>query len=324
MDGEKIEFIAERPHIHDNDFIMPWPPEDEFRQHVSEDAQNADTDTNRGKYAVDNELYVLRDEYFRMRYRGAIWTYKKFTGEELPENEPDRLNAFLQHSYWAPAIDSALELYQETGDAKYKTTAVFATGLHIWDALNHSWTFLDPKLANDSAVREKHFLIFLERIHQVSQLDLEGNEKEYFKTMRLQFNLAYAEMAAQSAVSATRDLMIFDNGTNKMNLRPGKDDRSILLSFSDAPKDIQKRVVERFKVGALHAASSCYDHPGYHLEMLHLFGLTSITEYTDKPDYEVRWFKLTAEEILNSDTSRLDYETKLPEQTETYQQDTLF
>lgn len=327
MEVDRPDFIAERPHIFDNDITMPWPSEEDFMELVPEEAINADPNTDHGRYALPNAIYHLRDDYFRMRYRGAQWGYEQFTGEELPDDEQGKLDAFLSHGYWAPAINIALDLFEETGDPKYKTTAVFATGLHIWDALNHSWAFLDSSLANDSGVREKHLLGFALRIHQVEQLPMDETEKEYFESLQIQFNLAYAEMSAQSPASALRDLMIFDNGTNTQNMQPDNDDRSELISFTDAPEDIQLKVIERFKLGALDNS----DHPVFYLEMLHLFGLTNIGAYDQIPGYDTRWWKLSAEEILESNTSRLgqprtdkDSGNIQFDQATTFEQGTLF
>lgn len=314
-----LEFIAERPQIFDNDLKMLWPNKEDFEAlrdelypHLKPD--NPDDEDN---WQYRDGIYHLRDDYFRLRYRGAQWAYERFTGEELPEDKKDKLDAFLLRGYWAPAIDTSLDLYDETQDDIYRQTAIFACGLHIYDAIQHSWGFLDETLANDSGVREKHFLIFLDRVADVAKLPMDEIEQGYFLPLQQQFNLAFAEMAAQSPITATRDLLLFDKKARDAN----EDMQDVLynarssVNFDNASREVKLRVIERFK----HAAYAHILSPDnwsstvFHLQALHLFGLINMADFCSSDGKEMQWWKLSAEELLAGDTSNLKPVYQLPE-----------
>lgn len=319
---ESVEFIAERPKIFDNDLTMPWPDESLFKKLRDERLEGIESTP--GDWQYENTLSNVKDEYFRMRYRGALWSYENFTGEPLSEDDTQKLDQFLAHGYWVPATDVAVKLYKDTNEDKYREAAIFACGLHIYDAINHSWGFLDSRFANDSGVREKHFLTFLHTIGEVSRLPMIEQEEAYFKPLQLQYNLAFAEMAAQNPVSAARDLVIFDpeaSDTDRYRIDGIGDARSSLINFIDVPNEVKYRVVERFKKSAAQALSSEYSSPVFALECLQLFGLARVdTFYESYRDSEPAWWRLTAEEIMNGDTTRLEK----PEPDDAYEQNSLF
>lgn len=323
-----VEFIAERPKIFDNELTMPWPDESVFEKLRRDRFEDQEVDENNWSWI--NTLYGIKDDYFRMRYRGALWPYEQFTGEALPEDDTEKLDQFVARGYWAPATNVAVRLYDDTAEDKYRQAAIFACGLHIQDAINHGWGFLDARFSNDSGVREKHFLGFLERIARVAQLPMSNTEAAYFKPLQLQYNLAFAEMAAQSPVSAVRDLLMFDPQAREMDeYRKGVDKaRSSMINFADAPDDIKVRVVERFKYCAVRTLldENMYASPVFAMECLHLFGLTSAPDfYKDDQAGEPAWWRLTATEIMNGDTTNLvNMYAFNSEPDDSYEQDSLF
>ncbi len=329
-EAEKIEFIAEKPKMIDDGILAPWPADTVFEAlRNSEYSREEGADTKDGNnWQYENAMYNLRDEYFRMRYRGALWPYEKFFNEPLAEDPKQRLEQLLVTGMWAPAVDQASQLFADTEEDQYRQTAIFACGLHIADVLDHSWTFLNPRLAQDSTVREKHFLIFLSRIAGVGTLPMSPVEAAYFEPLRMQFNLAYAEMAAQSPYTASRDLLSFDPQAREAEEYHGvlSVARASNINFVEAPNEIKERVIERFK----HAAwESFRPHAQYRLEAdpyalmrcLHLFGLAAAPNFYAEST-ELQWWRLTPAEIMAGDVSRVHKLTS--EAEETFTQDSLF
>lgn len=326
---EKVDFIAERPKIFDNNLVMPWPDEAVFERLRDERLVGVESEPESWIYS--NTLHNIRDEYFRMRYRGALWPYAYFNGEDLPKNDDQKLDCLLSSGYWAPATDVALQLYDKTEEDEYRQTSVFAGGLHIYDAINRSWGFLDPRFSNDSAVREKHFLTFLGRVAEVATLPMTDVERNYYAPLQLQFNLFYAEMAAQSSVSASRDLLLFDPRAREAEEYRGTLDkaRASFISFQNETEVVKKRVVDRFRYSAFCIAAGLeeWSSPVFPLKCLHLFGLADepIFYQSEMPG-EPAWWQLSAEEIMSGDTQNLVYlkQSQHTSNQEDYNQDSLF
>lgn len=320
---ERVEFIAERPTLpgcNSDDIAMPWPSDELIIQIRNERFGNPDDFSEDEQWYSRNGLYNVRDEYFRMRYRGAHWPWNEFNpDEELSEDPETKLSQFLSKGYWAPAVDQALDLYKKTQDQDFRTAAIFACGMHIWDVLDHSWVFLDPKLENDSGVREKHYLIFLTRIADVDELDMDNRERSYFEPLKHQFYLAYAEMAAQNPLSANRNLEVFEWDRQK-NEHIDDSGRSSLISFAEVPHELKLRVVNRLRRAAIDAQNDEFSHPSFCMSSLHMFGLADKNKFYPTGHEETPWWRLSAEEILAGDISRL----VRTEPTETYEQESLF
>lgn len=331
---ERVEFIAERPNIFDNHLTMPWPSDDVFQELRADMFPEIDTETideeDDENWPYRNAIYGLKDEYFRMRYRGASWPFEKFSGEALADDDAQKLDQFLVHGYWSPAAHIGSRLYQETGEDKYRQAAIYACGLHIYDAINHSWGFLDARLSNDSRVREKHFLVFLETIAEVSNLPMSDTEAAYFKPLQQQYNLAFAEMAAQSPVTASRDLQLFDPQAREADeyMRTMDKSRSSMINFVDADDELKIRIVERFKRSAIQSLSDSemYSSPVFALECLHLFGLAYVPDFYRDGGEEPAWWRLSAEEIMRGDTTNLKTAYNPNPQTadSSFDQDSLF
>jgi hypothetical protein len=307
MTAEGVTFLAEPPRIFDNDLIMPWPETEVFvdlaKSRLDRDGSNDPED-----WYFRNTVANVKDAYFRMRYRSAAWPWKDFHPTETLSDQPEmRLQQYLGKGYWALAADEALQLYQQHGDPQHRRLAVLACGLHIYDALQHSWPFIDPALKNDSQVREKHMSLFLYRIRDVSQLDMDETESAYFDAAREQFHMAYAEIAAQSSCSASNSLAMMDDAIRQTGeFVHFEQARSSLLNLSYLTAEKKHRVIERYKKAAADTVGSDYGNPYFCMALLHLMGLASMPDFYPQ-DYleEPEWWRLTPEEIMVGDMSRL-------------------
>ncbi len=327
MEREELpEFIAQEPHIFDNRLDMPWPDEDSFKQLARDKSDEELNFDDPQDWYARNCLANEKDTYFRNRYRGGMWAWNDFFPDEPLTDEPEqRLKQFLTHGWWAPAVDTALDLWRETTEDIHRKTAIFAAGLHIYDTLTHSWPFIDPGLANDSGVREKHMFIFVERINEVAELPMTQTEQDYFDPLKKQFMFAMAEIAAQSPISFSTSLGIMDQYILESSERYEYDKtRSKLVNLGFLSDEEKKLIIDRFRVSALDInfeyGEDLETKAIFCMGLLHLFNIVDMPKFYGDGK-QIKWWRLPADQILSSDIGMVN---KPVTEEEVYEQKSLF